>query len=259
MEDDVRKMIYLILVLFILTIIGYISFIYISGCGFTLSCPQGQPLVVRTPIPSLIPATMPAPERNRAQIGPKCQIAAVDLIGAWVNAGYPENDKFPFTDVKETPCEGTFKQDVQPLFTESNLWFPGAQSCSTCHHPDLATAFKNMDLSSYQGILAGSNRVNGEAKGTDILGGGNWDEALMHQMLFAPNGQTLIGRPAMPFGRPPDVPANGPLVFAGAPAEGAAPAGTPGDATPTAGTPVDNTPAGTLPPVQGTATPTATP
>ena len=98
-----------------------------------------------------------------------------------------------------------------------------------------------MDLSSYAGIIAGSHRPNGEPKGNDILGGGNWDQALLHQMLYAPNGQTLIGRPAMPLGRPADVPANGPLVFAGTPVASA-----------------DATPAGTLPPLEGTGTPTAT-
>ena len=81
MDDDVRRIIYGVLVLFILTIVGYISFIYVSGCGFTLNCPQGQPLVVRTPIPSLIPATMPVAERNRSQGAfNKCQVAAVDLL-----------------------------------------------------------------------------------------------------------------------------------------------------------------------------------
>jgi hypothetical protein len=233
MDDDVKRIIYGVLILFVLTIVGYISFIYVSGCGFTLNCPQGQPYVARTPIPSLIPATMPAAARNSAPAAfNKCQIAAVDLIGAWVNAGYPENDKFTFTDVKAQQCEGTFAEDVHPLFTESSLWFPGAQACASCHHPDLATAMMNMDLSTYAGIVAGSHRANGEPKGNDILGGGNWDQALLHQMLYAANGQTLIGRPAMPLGRPADVPANGPLVYAGAPvaADTAAVTGTPGTA-----------------------------
>jgi len=249
MDDDVRKIIYGVLILFLLTIVGFVSFIYISGCGFTLTCPQGQPLVVRTAIPSLVPATMPPPERNRAQGAfNKCQVAAVNLIGAWVTAGYPENDRFPFSDVNGQPCEGTFDKDVHPLLTESSLWFPGAQACASCHHADVKTALKNLDMSSYAGILAGSNRVNGEAQGTDILGGGNWEESLLHGMLFAPDGQTLIGRPAMPLGRPADVPAEGPLVFAGAPAAGAE--GTPGAATtvPTEGTPAapeTGTPTGT--------------
>lgn len=250
MDDDVRKIIYGVLILFVLTIVGYVSFIFVNACGFSLTCPQGQPLVVRTPIPSLVPATMPAPERNRAQgTFNKCQIAAVDLIGAWVTGGYPENDAFPFTDVKGTACEGTFKKDVQPLFIESSLWYPGAQACASCHQPDLKLAIKNMDLSSYQGILAGANRPNGEPKGTDILGGGDWAKSLLYQRLYAPNGQTLTGVPAMPLGRPADVPENGPLVFAGAPAAPASASGTPAGATPE----------GTLVPAEGAATPTATP
>jgi hypothetical protein len=205
-------------VLFLVVVVGFLSFIYVSACGMTLTCNQGQPLIPRTPIPTLIPATMPAIERNRAQTAfNKCQIAAVDLIGAWVTAGYPENDKFTFTDVKGTPCEGTFKKDVQPLFLESSLWYPGALACASCHQPDLKLAIKNMDLSSYAGIIAGSNRANGEAKGTDILGGGDWETSLMYHMLYAPNGQSTIGRPIMPLGRPADVPEKGPLVYAGTP------------------------------------------
>ena len=40
---------YGVLVLFLLTIVGYISFIFVNACGFSLTCPQGQPLVIRTP------------------------------------------------------------------------------------------------------------------------------------------------------------------------------------------------------------------
>ncbi len=217
-ENDLRKFIYTTIVLFLVAVVLFISFIFISSCGFSLTCSKAQPYVYRTPVPTLIPATMPAIERNRAQTAfNKCQIAAVDLIGAWVTAGYPENDKFTFTDVKGTPCEGSFKKDVQPLFLESSLWYPGALACSSCHQSDLKLAIKNMDLSSYAGIIAGSNRANGEAKGTDILGGGDWESSLMYQMLYAPNGQSTIGRPIMPLGRPADVPEKGPLVYAGTP------------------------------------------
>ncbi len=233
-DNDLRKFIFTTIALFVLVVVSFISFAYVSSCGFTLTCNRAQSYVPRTPIPTLIPATMPVPDRNRAQTNfNKCQIAAVDLIGAWVSAGYPENDKFAFTDVKGTPCEGIFKRDVQPLFLESSLWYPGAQACASCHQPDLKIALKNMDLSSYAGILAGSNRVNGEAKGNDILGGGDWEASLLHQMLYAPEGKTLIGRPAMPLGRPADVPENGPLVYAGEPVEGAGTAAVTPNATAT--------------------------
>ena len=173
----------------------------------------------------------------------RCRVRTVALISSWVNAGAPETEPFDFTGEDGTACQGNFESDVQPLFTTPNLWYAGALSCRTCHGPDVAVSYAGLNLSSYQGIVAGSHRPNGEPKGNDILGGGNWDVALLHQMLYAPNGQTLIGRPAMPFGRPADVPANGPLVFAGTPVGGASPAA--------AGT---GTPAGTA----EAATPTAT-
>lgn len=218
--DDVRKTIYATLIGFLLILVVWFSFVYVSACGFSVACRQAQTVMVvdRTPIPTLIPATMPVPQRGGKQaVFNKCQVAAVNLIGAWVSAGYPEKDTFTFTDVKGTTCEATFAKDVQPLFLESNLWYPGSLACASCHQSDLTKALMNMDLSSYAGIVAGSRRANGEAKGNDILGGGHWEQSLLYQMLYAPNGQTTIGRPAMPLGRPADVPAEGPLVYAGVP------------------------------------------
>lgn len=216
MKDDVQKYIYGTLTAFMLMVVVWVSFIYLNACGFSLTCQQAAPIVERTPIPTFIPATLPAPDF--ASLKPavaKCQVAVVDLIGAWVSAGYPEKDSFAFTDVKGQACEATFKKDVQPFFAQSNLWYPGSLACITCHNSDLAKAVKNMDLSSYAGILAGSGRANGEAKGNDILGGGTWDKSLLYQMIYAPDGKTLINRPPMPFGRGADVPASGPIVYAG--------------------------------------------
>jgi hypothetical protein len=227
--NDLRKFIYTTIILFLIAVVLFIGMMFVFACGPSLTCSQAPDTTYRTPVPTLIPATLPVADRNAQTAFNTCQVAAVDLIGAWVSAGYPENDKFPFTDVKGTPCEGSFKKDVQPLFLESSLWYPGALACSSCHQSDLKLAIKNMDLSSYAGIVAGSNRANGEAKGNDILGGGDWESSLMYQMLYAPNGQSTIGRPIMPLGRPADVPEKGPLVYAGAPvgeplAGGAAPA-----------------------------------
>lgn len=216
-SNDLRKFIFTTIILFLIAVVLFIGMMFVFSCGPSLTCSQAPDTTYRTPVPTLIPATMPVIDRNAQTAFNKCQVAAVDLIGAWVSAGYPENDKFPFTDVKGTPCEGSFKKDVQPLFLESNLWYPGALACASCHQSDLKLAIKNMDMSSYAGIIAGSNRANGEAKGTDILGGGDWESSLMYQMLYAPNGQSTIGRPIMPLGRPADVPEKGPLVYAGAP------------------------------------------
>jgi hypothetical protein len=214
--NDVRKMIYGTLIGFFLVLGVWFSIVYISACGFTFTCNQAAARVYHTPIPTLIPATLPVRDLGGESVAfNKCQIAAVDLIGAWVSAGVPETAPFTFTDVKGQPCEAVFGKDVQPLFLESNLWYPGSLSCASCHQSDLTKALQNMDLSSYSGILAGSGRANGEPKGKDILGGGVWEQSLLYQMIYAPGGKSLIGRQIMPLGRSPDVPEKGPLIFAG--------------------------------------------
>jgi mono/diheme cytochrome c family protein len=216
MNDSAKKIIFTVLVGLPILAIVWIFSLYFFSCSTSNTC-SGIPQPDLTPIPTLLPATLPAPKVGADAVAatPKCQISALNLIGAWVTAGYSEKKPFNFTDLKGKNCSATFSGDVQKLFLTPNLWYDGAPACTTCHYADIAKATKNMDLSSYAGILAGSNRLNGAPKGNDILGGGNWDNALLHKMLYAPNGQTQIGRPAMPFGRPASVPAEGPVISTG--------------------------------------------
>ncbi len=184
----------------------------LSACG-AMGAPNAaqQP---HTPIPPLPPATMPAPQYAAASgeaAGPRpCRITPVDLIGAWVKAGVPETDPFPFTDLDGNACEATFTDDVLPLFTQPGVWFDGAPSCTTCHGANLATAQKGLSLASYADILAGSNRQPGQDKGEDILGGGDWENSVLYQVLITRQ---------MPLGRPPDSPEKGPEMYAGHVAE----------------------------------------
>jgi len=85
MSDDTRRLVYGTIIAFLVFISAWIGFVYISACGFTLTCPQGAPLVVRTPIPTLIPVehAQSQPEATAAEFN-KCKVAATDLIGAWV-------------------------------------------------------------------------------------------------------------------------------------------------------------------------------
>ncbi len=135
-----------------------------------------------------------------------CPVHALDLIGAWVTAKAPEKDPFDFTDVNGKPCRGTFEADIQPLFNSPNLWYTGAISCRTCHGPDVQVSYARMDLSSYQGLLAGSGRESANAKGEDILGGGDWQNSTLYEKLNA--GE-------MPPNKPAGSTPNGPLVYAG--------------------------------------------
>src|SRR5574341_191484 len=61
--DDFRKIVYGVLAGFVLTIVLWISFVALSGCGFALNCAAAAPKVDRTPIPTLIPAPV---VQNRA-------------------------------------------------------------------------------------------------------------------------------------------------------------------------------------------------
>jgi mono/diheme cytochrome c family protein len=61
--DDFKKIMYGVLTAFILIIVGFVTFAFLWSCGLDFSCKQAAPLPVGTPIPTLIPATLPAPTR----------------------------------------------------------------------------------------------------------------------------------------------------------------------------------------------------
>lgn len=218
--DDFRKIMYGVLTAFVVILVVWIGIVYVSACGLSFTCQRGQAVPDRTPVPTLAAATLPAPDFSvAAPTVKKCRVAAVNLIGAWVSAGYSETEPFTFTDADGLQCEATFPKDVQPLFLESNLWYPGSLACASCHQPDITVASAQMDLSSYAGMLLGSRRTAPDAKGNDIFGGGDWEASLLYDVLYV--------RKYMPLARPPDVPAEGPLVFAGVVAQNAAPEATP--------------------------------
>jgi hypothetical protein len=206
--NDVRKIIYTTIALFLGVVVLWISIIYISSCGFTLSCRQAAPKIYGTPIPTLIPAS-----HSEAQMGAsatefnKCQVAATDLIGAWVTAKSPDTEAFAFSDVNGKLCEGTFAADVQPLFVENGLWYKNAIGCVSCHNGDLTERSAGLDLTSYAAIQMGSGRADANAKGSDILGGGTWESSKLYAVLVK-QGLVAAGHAA-------DSPAATLVLFAG--------------------------------------------
>jgi hypothetical protein len=203
MNDDVRRMIYGTLTLFLLGVVGWIVTLLIFSCGFNLECRQAAPRVVRTPIPTLIPVQHSAAQPGQVAVVAEfnqCQVAAADLIGAWVSAGSPETEAFAFSDVNGNPCEGTYSADIHPLFVENSLWYAGAIGCISCHNADLTERSGGLDLTTYDAILLGSRRVAGSSSaGTDISGGGDWESSILHEVLvnqgFAPEGHSAENPP----------------------------------------------------------------
>ncbi len=182
MKDDVKKYIYGTVIVFVIGVLVWVGFIYTNACGFTLSCNRGALAVERTPIPTLLPASMPAIEGGEPAVSGQCQVAAADLIGAWVEAGSPETDPFQFADASGQNCESTFAE-VRPLFIEANLWYSGSMSCVACHGADVVTASAQLDMSNFAGITAGSRRPDAESNGTDILGAGKWGSSLLNDFI----------------------------------------------------------------------------
>ncbi|MEK6753939.1 MAG: hypothetical protein AABZ00_16900 [Chloroflexota bacterium] len=183
MNDDVKKIIYGTVIFFVIGLLVWIGFLFASSCGGSLNCSRGELAVERTSIPTLFPANLPVME-NTGGVTTQCRVAAADLIGAWVNAGFPETDTFQFADINGQNCEATF-ENVRPLFIESNLWYSGSMSCVFCHSADVATSSAQLDLGTYAGIKSGSRRADAESTGTDILAAGKWDSSLLYDFITA--------------------------------------------------------------------------
>jgi hypothetical protein len=206
--NDVRKMIYGTIILFFVVLAFWLSIIYVSSCGLTLTCGQAAQKVERTPIPTLIPAPHSAAQMDKGMVEfNKCEVAATDLIGAWISAESPETDPFAFTDVNGDPCEGTYAADIQPLFVENSLWYKGAIGCVSCHNADLSERSGGLDLTTYAAITMGSGRADTASKGSDILGSGAMDKSVLYDVLV---NQGLVAA-----GHSADSPAVVLMVFAG--------------------------------------------
>jgi len=210
-NDDFRKIMYAVIGLFLAVVVVWVSILVVNACGFSSDCQRAKTLnaVVRTPVPTLVPGTLPAqPEGGRPGAFDKCAVKALDLLGAWVSAGSPDSEPFAFEDVNGNPCAGTYAADIQPLFSQSNVWFPASLSCTTCHNSALENG--GLDLTSYAGVLAGSGRAALEvAKGRDIFGGGDWTGSILYQAMTRVENITA-GHPPLVYS------ASNLIVYAGA-------------------------------------------
>ena len=206
--NDVRKTIYAAIAGFLILLVLWVGFVYVSACGFTLTCHRGALEVERTPIPTLIPVshsdTHMDAEMSEVE---KCQVSALDLVGAWVSADSPESEPFSFTGVDDQTCEGSYADDIQPLFVDNSVWQPGSLGCVSCHNGDLSNRSAGLDMTSYAALQMGSQRADADSKGNDIFGNGDWEKSVLYAFL-ANQGLT-------PDGHSADMSAGNPLIFAG--------------------------------------------
>ncbi|MGA7193457.1 MAG: c-type cytochrome [Anaerolineales bacterium] len=124
--DDFRKILYGVIIGFIAIIVGWVSFLTYSGCGFSLdNCNASVPKIQRTSIPSLVPATLPAPVRFLLSTATASATSAVTATTAPTESGgseiaRPSNPGGPGAALNLTgdPKSG------QQIF---------AANCQTCH------------------------------------------------------------------------------------------------------------------------------
>ncbi len=212
MKRDFRYTI--ILLAFSLPVLAalFIGTIYLVNCGVNNNCFRGDLApVIHTPVPTLFPVSLSTatPAQPNLQSSTPCSAPARILLQSWVSAGAQQNQPFTYNDSSGNACL-TGYEDIQPLFTQAGLWYPGALACTECHNQDLSTASAGLDLTSYAGISAGAERSGASPTGIDILGGGNWGSAILNQVLFM--------QKSMPPGAPAGLlTGTGPMIQAGQP------------------------------------------
>jgi len=85
----------------------------------------------------------------------------VGMVGDWVSAGAKNDDNF--------------KKNILPLFTEDGAWGKDADgtplpACGSCHSGLTEESAHEMDLTTYEGILAGGDTL-GKPPGVSLLAG----------------------------------------------------------------------------------------
>jgi hypothetical protein len=118
MNDDVRRYIYGAVTVFLVGVMIWIGLVFVNACGFDISCQRGNLPVERTPIPTLIPATMPVSQLEVVELeveSEQCYVSTSDLFTAWVETGSSQEEAFQFTDVNGQTCETSFAE-VKPIF-----------------------------------------------------------------------------------------------------------------------------------------------
>ncbi len=209
--NDVRKLIYTTLIAFLATLVVWITALLFWSCGSSFECVRANPIVERTPVPTLIPVNhVDTSMGGAAAEFDKCQVSATELIGAWVSAGAPESDAFPFTDMNGKNCEATYK-DIQPLFVENGQWYVNAIGCVSCHNSALTARSGGLDLSSYDAMQLGSQRADATASGNNIFGDGNWENSNLFSVLTT---QGMV-----PEGHSADVSPNNFVLYVGSAVE----------------------------------------
>lgn len=122
-KDDFRKIIYGVIVGFLLVVVGFISFNTLASCGYSLNnCLGAAPQVDRTPIPTLVPGTLPAPVQFKWTAVVFTQTPASSTIGTPSASGETSATPFP-TEMETHVASGPVESE--DIARPSNVGGPG--------------------------------------------------------------------------------------------------------------------------------------
>lgn len=184
--DDFRKIVYGVLAGFVLTIVLWISFVALSGCGFALNCAAAAPKVDRTPIPTLIPATLPLPAHASvttvAVAKPAFSLSTVTIPPSVTTAAQQATsaETLPTSSPSAAQTQ-TGAEAPEQVARPSNPGGPGdainltsdaatgatvfAENCATCHNTEGKGGIEN--AGSADGTVPALNPIDPTLKSSD--------------------------------------------------------------------------------------------
>jgi len=148
-------------------------------------------------VPTTAPTALLPTATSQAKI-PGDAARAVDLIGAWVDAGASQDKPFTYKGQDGKSYQATFDKDILPLFTKPNIWFDGSLACVSCHTATSKESAHEMGLGSYAGIMTGADSVS-NPPGAKIIEPGKWKESVLRERLRNNRMPAIPGQAGWPF------------------------------------------------------------
>lgn len=179
--DDFRRITYGVLIGFVLILVLWISFVALIGCGFAANCSGAAPMIDRTAIPTLIPGTLPPPNRALGAATPAMSSNGTGTPQSGTAAAEAESVPRPSNPGGTGPAI-YLKGDTATgqLIFESN--------CQTCHGSQGVGG--NPNPGSSEGTIPALNPIHPALKSSDFV-------------EFASNLDLFIEHGSMPKGPNP--------------------------------------------------------
>jgi mono/diheme cytochrome c family protein len=174
--DDLRRITYAVLIGFVLMLVAWISFVTLSGCRAGSNCLAAVPAPARTSIPTLHPATQPAPVRALGAAAP----LPVDTTAGAAERQPASTDSVPRPSNPGGPGEALNLTGDAAAGEEVYI-----ANCQACHNVEGIGG--NPNPGSADGVVPPLNPIDPQMKSADL------QEFATNIDLFMEHGSTPAG------------------------------------------------------------------